>query len=75
MTAPIILASGSAIRAQLLRNAGVPFDVVVPRVDEDAMKAALLAEQAPPRDIADALAKAFEELAPLNALLVQVAEA
>ena len=57
MTTPIILASGSAIRAQLLRNAGVPFDVVVPRVDEDAMKMALLAEEASPRDIADALAE------------------
>ncbi|WP_299608375.1 Maf family nucleotide pyrophosphatase [uncultured Tateyamaria sp.] len=57
MTVPIILASGSAIRAQLLRNAGVEFEVVAPRVDEDAMKAALLAEDAPPRDIADALAE------------------
>lgn len=57
MTAPIILASGSAIRAQLLRNAAVPFEVVVPRVDEEAMKSALLAEGAPPRDIADALAE------------------
>ncbi|WP_299650790.1 Maf family nucleotide pyrophosphatase [uncultured Tateyamaria sp.] len=57
MTVPIILASGSAVRAQLLRNAGVEFEVVAPRVDEDAMKAALLAEDAPPRDIADALAE------------------
>lgn len=57
MTAPIILASGSAIRARLLRNAAVPFDVVVPRVDEEAVKSALLAEAAPPRDIADALAE------------------
>ncbi len=57
MTAPIILASGSAIRAQLLRNAAVPFDVVVPRVDEEGLKSALLAESAPPRDIADALAE------------------
>ncbi|WP_299045115.1 Maf family nucleotide pyrophosphatase [uncultured Tateyamaria sp.] len=57
MTAPIILASGSSIRAQLLRNAGLSFDVVVPRVDEDAMKAALLVEEASPRDIADALAE------------------
>ncbi|MBY5933403.1 Maf family nucleotide pyrophosphatase [Tateyamaria omphalii] len=57
MTTPIVLASGSAIRAQLLRNAGVSFDVKVPRVDEDAIKQALLAEAAPPRDIADALAE------------------
>jgi septum formation protein len=53
---PIILASGSAIRAKLLAAAGVPFDVVSPHVDEEAVKEALLAEKAPPRDIADALA-------------------
>ena len=58
MTAHIVLASGSEIRAQLLRQANVPFDVDVARVDEDAIKAALLAEEASPRDIADALAEA-----------------
>lgn len=58
MTIPIILASGSDIRAQLLRNAGVPFRVERPRVDEAGLKSALLAESAPPRDIADALAEA-----------------
>ena len=57
MTIPLVLASGSEIRAQLLRNAGVSFTVHRPRVDEDAIKAALLAEQAPPRDIADTLAE------------------
>ncbi|MEW2918648.1 nucleoside triphosphate pyrophosphatase [Ruegeria sp. ANG10] len=57
MSVPIILASGSSIRAQLLENAGVPFSVQVARVDEDTMKGALLAEDAPPRDIADALAE------------------
>nr|WP_321249897.1 nucleoside triphosphate pyrophosphatase [uncultured Ruegeria sp.] len=57
MPVPIILASGSAIRAQLLENAGVPFSVQVARVDEDSMKRALLAEEASPRDIADALAE------------------
>jgi nucleoside triphosphate pyrophosphatase len=57
MSVPIILASGSEIRAQLLRQARVVFDVVVPRVDEDSMKRALLAEKASPRDIADALAE------------------
>ena len=35
----IILASGSAIRADILRNAGVPFDVARPDVDEDLIKA------------------------------------
>ncbi|WP_170564026.1 Maf family protein [Ruegeria atlantica] len=57
MSVPIILASGSSIRAQLLRNAGVPFTVQTARVDEDTAKRALLAENAPPRDIADTLAE------------------
>ena len=57
MSVPIILASGSEIRAQLLRNAGVPFSVQIARVDEDTIKRALLAEAASPRDIADALAE------------------
>ncbi|MQQ08207.1 septum formation protein Maf [Epibacterium sp. SM1979] len=58
MSAHIILASGSEIRAQLLRNAGIDPYIVSPRVDEDTIKVSLLAEGAPPRDIADALAEA-----------------
>lgn len=54
----LILASGSTIRAQLLRNAGLAFDTRPARVDEDAIRAALLADAAAPRDIADALAEA-----------------
>jgi septum formation protein len=57
MTLPLILASGSQIRADLLRNAGVQFEVIKPRVDEDALRDSLLAENASPRDIADALAE------------------
>lgn len=57
MQTDIILASGSDIRATLLRNAGVPFEVIIPRVDEATMKASLIAEGASPRDIADALAE------------------
>lgn len=57
MSAHIILASGSEIRAQLLRNAGVPFEVLPARVDEETLKAGLLAEAASPWDIADALAE------------------
>lgn len=53
----ILLASGSSIRAELLRRAGVTFDVVVPRVDEQMIKDALVADEAKPRDIADALAE------------------
>ncbi|WP_415922435.1 Maf family protein [Tateyamaria sp. SN6-1] len=58
MDVPILLASGSSTRATLLRNAGVAFEIVKPRVDEDAIKAAMLAEDALPRDIADVLAEA-----------------
>ncbi len=57
MIVPIVLASGSEIRARMLQNAGVPFRVQVPRVDEETVKSALIAEQAKPRDIADALAE------------------
>ena len=53
----VILASGSAIRSQLLSASGVDFEVVVPRVDEAAVMASLLAEDAKPLDIADALAE------------------
>ncbi|MFO1141245.1 MAG: nucleoside triphosphate pyrophosphatase [Amaricoccus sp.] len=54
---PLILASGSAGRASLLRGAWVPFETMVARVDEAAVKAGMQAESAPPRDIADALAE------------------
>lgn len=57
MVHPLILASGSAIRATLLRNAGLDFETVVPRVDEETIKDSLMAEQASPRDIADTLAE------------------
>ncbi|MEM9550915.1 MAG: Maf family nucleotide pyrophosphatase [Pseudomonadota bacterium] len=57
MTQPLILASGSAIRAQLLRQAAISFHVDVARVDEQSVKDAMIAEGAPPRDIADALAE------------------
>jgi nucleoside triphosphate pyrophosphatase len=57
MVIQLVLASGSSIRAQLLRNANVEFEVMVPRVDEDSVKLAMMAESALPRDIADALAE------------------
>ena len=57
MTQDLILASGSAIRATLLRNAGVTVTTETARVDEDAARDALVAEGAHPRDIADALAE------------------
>lgn len=57
MADPLILASGSDIRGTLLRNARVPFEQKPARVDEDAVRAALAAEGAGPRDIADGLAE------------------
>ena len=55
---PLILASGSNIRAELLQRSGVDFEVVKPAVDEDLIKLSMVAEGARPRDIADALAEA-----------------
>lgn len=42
----------------MLTRAGVKFEVIPAKVDEDAIKAALIAEGAKPRDIGDALAEA-----------------
>lgn len=57
MAQPLILASSSDIRAKLLRQAAVAFTVEPARVDEDMVRESMLAEHAPPRDIADALAE------------------
>ncbi|MEO1541806.1 MAG: Maf family protein [Pseudomonadota bacterium] len=53
----IILASGSSIRRDMLQNAGLDVEVQPARVDEASIKSAMLAEDAPPRDIADKLAE------------------
>ena len=42
----------------MLRRAGLSFDVVPARIDEEAIRAALAAEGSGPRNIADALAEA-----------------
>ena len=57
-TVPVVLASTSAIRQDILRAAGVPFEAVAAGVDETTIKQSLLAEGVGPRDIADALAEA-----------------
>lgn len=57
-TVDIVLASTSAIRQQVLKHAGVPFEAVPAGVDEASVKDSLLAEGVGPRDIADALAEA-----------------
>lgn len=53
----LILASGSAIRRRMLEAAGLDFQVVPARVDEEMAKASLRAEGLKPRDQADALAE------------------
>lgn len=55
---PLILASTSEIRAELLRRNRVPFTAMAARIDEDAIKDAMTSENARPREIADALAEA-----------------
>lgn len=55
---PLVLASGSSIRAELLERSKVPFEVVPARVDEELIKASMQGEAATSRDIADALAEA-----------------
>ncbi len=53
----LILASASPTRLRLLRDAGVAVNSEAARLDEDAIRAALTAEGANPRDIADTLAE------------------
>jgi septum formation protein len=55
--AQVVLASKSAARRAVLDGAGVAYEATVAGVDEDAVKAGLLAEGASVRDIADALAE------------------
>jgi len=57
MAVQIILASGSEIRSRMLHQAGVLHNVQIARVDEAMIKESMIAEGAPPRDIADALAE------------------
>ena len=57
MPEPLVLASSSVTRARLLRNAGLAFASEDARLDEAAVRDALLAEGAGPRDIADTLAE------------------
>lgn len=42
----------------MLSAANIAFEVETPRVDEDAIRDAMVSEGAPPRDVADALAEA-----------------
>jgi septum formation protein len=53
----LILASASPTRAKLLRAAGLSVELIPAHIDETAVKESLIAEKAPPRDIADVLAE------------------
>jgi septum formation protein len=53
----LILASGSETRRRMLSAAGVPFESMVPDVDEEAVKAGLLGEGAGASAIASRLAE------------------
>lgn len=57
MSFDLILASASESRARMLRQAGVALETIPARIDENSVKAALMAEAATPRDIADTLAE------------------
>ncbi len=56
MTA-LYLASSSEIRKQMLENVGLSFDLLPVRIDEDAIRDALVTDGARPRDMADTLAE------------------
>ena len=58
MRPSITLASGSFIRAQILRGAGIDFDVVKPGVDENEIKIAAAADGVDPEETAMRLASA-----------------
>ncbi len=53
----LILASASASRAAMLRGAGLDFEILPARIDEDEIKLALKADGAKVRDAATALAE------------------
>jgi len=55
--APLILASASPSRRQMLLNAGLDFEIEPSGVDEDEVKRSLLGERASARDIATTLAE------------------
>ena len=57
MADPLILASRSPARAEMLRAAGVAIEVAPAAVDEASIKTTMAAERAPARDVADALAE------------------
>ncbi|MDF1854950.1 Maf family protein [Pseudooceanicola sp.] len=57
MAQTVVLASGSATRAALLRQAGIDFQIRPAPIDEVALRQSLAAEGISPRDQSDALAE------------------
>ena len=57
MTDPLVLASASPARAEMLRAAGVEIEILPARIDEEEIRLAFRAEGASARDLADALAE------------------
>lgn len=57
MDFPIVLASKSQARFDMLTAANVPFTQVVPLIDEEEVKSAAVEQNAKPRDICDLLAQ------------------
>ncbi len=55
--APILLASQSAVRADILRRAGLTFHVEPARIDEEMIREGMEAENAPSAHIAETLAE------------------
>ena len=64
MTAKIILASASAVRAEILTNAGIVFEARPTHIDEDIIKAEFLRDGRPVNDLVQALA--HDKAAALN---------
>ena len=56
-SSPLILASGSATRAKMLRDAGVAIETAVPAIDEAEVKASLRHDGAPAAKVAEILAE------------------
>jgi septum formation protein len=58
MSQPLVLASSSPFRRDMLRNAGLEMEVVPPQTDERVVEAALSGSGATPEDLATILAEA-----------------
>ena len=54
---PLILASASSIRFDLLKNSGLTVTAIAARIDEGAVRMALAQENAKARDVADTMAE------------------